>query len=391
MIKKIVIDKANRLYQLPPNIFSFRDDKSKAGLTKKIKTVDIGSFAWPVPFTREKLDSTSFASASRESIEELKGLLAEWFYNRDKIKLNSKKEIFIGSGISGLLFELMTAFVDPGDVVFVPELSIPLYKKAITTAGGESIHYEINHKHNWQPNFERVSSRLGRVSRMLILNNPHNPTGTTISEKELEQLIWTAAKENILIINDAAYQSISGQHIPSLIGIPQAKKVGVELYSFAYNFGLPPLPFGFAVGNREIINGLKQVERLTTDYIPLYFIKLAIDAIRQYPNEQLLSVRKLFKKNALLLQPVLDLLELDQSGFDTIPFLWAKIERRKNAVNQASQLYRRSRVLVAPGSAFGDTGEGFLRFSLTADPETYQQAHERIKKKLRLLRPKEES
>ncbi|MFQ5453193.1 MAG: pyridoxal phosphate-dependent aminotransferase [Candidatus Zixiibacteriota bacterium] len=387
IVKKVVIDKANRIYQFPPDVLSFSKEKSKRTLLKRTEFVDLARFHWPIQLDKENLPSEiGFHPAGKKRINQLKEALGEWFYAHHKVKINSLKEIFIGGKISQIIFNIALAFIDNGDLVFVPELGIPLYKKVITACGGEAVSYSVTYKNHWLPDFERINTKLGRVARLLFLNSPHNPTGVVLNEKELENLIWLASKENIVIVNDAAYQSISGRTPSSLMGINGGKKVGIEVYSFAYQFGLPAFPFGFVIGNKDIINGLEQSSQLLSTTVPDYYIDLALKAIRHFPNQSLLNLRKQLIQSSAEANRLLELLSMEKSGHDTIPFIWAKIERRQQARTKAHLLYRRNRILTAPGTGFGDSGEGFLRFSLTASPDAYKSAYSLIKKKLRMVK-----
>ncbi|UCG62933.1 MAG: pyridoxal phosphate-dependent aminotransferase [Candidatus Zixiibacteriota bacterium] len=391
IIKKAVIDKANRLYQLPPDIFSFTRERTRPMAIKKVDLLDLARFRWPVSMEPDKLPAKSdFEPAGKSELSKLKGTLVEWFSSFAGVKLNDTKEVFIGGGISSLIFATTLAFIDNGDIVFVPELAVPLYKKATTACGGEPVHYSVSFKDDWRPKFDRISTRLGRVARLLFLNSPHNPTGVSLDEKEMEDLIWMAARENIVIINDAAYRSVSARPPVSLLSVEGGKKVGVEIYSFAYMFGLPPMPFGFAVGNRDVVSGMEMASSLVPAHIPKYFVDLALTAIRQYPNQQLRTMRQHLERTEAEATRFLGLLSLEKCGYDTVPFVWASISGRKSSRTLASTLYRRSRVLAAPGTAFGDTGEGFLRFSLTAPAADYQAAYDRVKRKINLLKAGEQ-
>ncbi len=392
IIKRSVIDKANRLYQLPPDIFSFTREKARPAGLKKIELLDLARFNWPVQMEDDNIPAgPQFKIAGRQSLLRLKEALADWLSARHGVKLNPAKEIFIGGSISSLILTTAMAFIDNGDIVFVPELGLPLYKKVTTACGGEPVHYSISRKNDWNPNFERITTRLGRVARLLFLNSPHNPTGASLGSKEMEDLVWMASRENIVIINDAAYQSIDPRASTSLLSVTGGKKVGAEVYSFAYLLGLPSLPFGFVVGNRDIISGLESATSLLPTNIPEFHVDMALNAIRQFPGEQLKLTREAMRRSSAEATKLLSLLSMEKSGYDTTPFVWAKLSGRRNARTQAGVLYRRSRILVAPGSAFGDTGEGYLRLSLTAPPEEYQAAQSRLKRKVNLIKSGDKS
>ncbi|MFZ5979673.1 MAG: aminotransferase class I/II-fold pyridoxal phosphate-dependent enzyme [Candidatus Zixiibacteriota bacterium] len=389
--KKIIIDKANRLHQMAPDILSFIQTSTLRPILKKQDLVNLGDLNWPVPFEEfPNPTAKDLAPASLESLNGLKEDLVAWFEKHQHTNLVGAKEIYLGGNIRSLLFLLAVAYIEPGDIAFVPELGIPLYRKVITACGGEPINYSISCRHNWSPGFERISTHLGRVARALIINSPHNPTGFELDEKEMTELAWIAGHENLLLINDAAYQSIPERRPVSLLSVTGGKKVGVEVYSFAYNFGLPPLPFGFIAGNREIINAVKQAATLLPDYIPEYYIRLASRAVRQYPGESLRAVRKALAAANSEAVGLLEEMSLERTDTGTVPFIWGKIQKGdRNSTSAARQFYRRYRILVAPGNAFGDSGQGYFRLSLTAPAGSYQEAAQRLKKKLKLLKKRD--
>jgi len=383
-VKKTVIEKADRLYQLPPDIFSFVRTDRKQPLLRKTPLIDLGRFHWPIEPTSE--GSTVSLSATADSLDRLREGLAEWFQAQHGVRINPQKELFIGAGISTLLYQLSLAFIDSGDIAFVPNAGLPLYRGITSACGGEPIGYPVSAKNGWRPDLDKINSRLGRAGRVLFLNSPHNPSGVELTSGELEEIVWLAGRENLIVINDAAYQSVSGRKIASLLSVTGGKKNGAEVYSFSYLLGLPPGPFGFVVGNREIISSLEQTTRLLPHRVSNEFAEMATAALRQFPGEGLMMVRKRLQQSLAAADQFLEKLSLERVGADAVPFLWARIERRRQSVTAATVLYRRSRVLLAPGQAFGDNGEGFLRLSLTAPADDFRKGCDRIKGKLRLMK-----
>ena len=389
-IKKVIIEKANRLYKLPPDLLSFAQFKRRPTLIKKMPTLDLARFVWPVAMDSSSLTGDDgFQPASEEQLFALKEDLAGWYEAVHGAKLNPKSEIFIGGSISQIMLSLALAFVDNGDIAFVPDLGLPLYRKVVTACGGKTVGYAITHKNDWQPDFERVRTPLGRVARLLFLNSPHNPTGAELSERDFGELVWMAARENIVVINDAAYQSLSGRKVVSLLSAKGARKIGVEVGSFTDLFGLPSLPFGFVAGSREIIAGLANTQSLLPSYLPSFYVELAREAIRQYPNAGLDLVRTAVSKANVGAAKFMEALDITPVGYDSIPFIWARISERGRAGRAARALYRRGRILVVPGNSFGETGQGYLRLSLTSSGATFEAAAERLRKKRSILSAEE--
>jgi len=389
-VKKVIIDKASRLYQMAPDILDFVQPENRYRLLKRPELLDLGSFVWPLAYdTQSPPDADSLRPASSERLNNLKEEIAGWIATCHHVGSITEKEIFVGGSITSLIHALSFAYLDNGDIAFVPGLGIPLYRQAVTACGGEPVSYAVAPGNTWHPSLERVQTRLGRIARLLFVNSPHNPTGAVLGEKEMSDLVWLASRENILIINDAAYQGIAA-HLPtSLLSVPGGKKVGVEVYSIPYQFGLPSVPLGFVVGNREVIRGLKTTSRLMPHHIPDYFVTIALQAIRRFPSETLVNQRNEFRRISAEANRLLERLSLERSGFDTVPFIWARITRRGNSVTAARTLLRRHRILVVPGTGFGETGQGYLRFSLTAGYQRFVDAASRVSKKMKLTKSEE--
>lgn len=380
-IKKVVIDKANRLYQLAPELAASISGSRAGSFLRRTELLDLATFTWPAEISDKSIDASRLVSASKEQIDGLRGEISEWMASRVGVQLNPKKEILVGGSISSLMHTFALAFIDSGDVAFVPELGLPLYRRVISACGGEPVSYSNSGRNGWRPDFGRVSSPLGRVARAVFINTPHNPTGFELNAKDLADLVWIAGRENLMIVNDAAYASISGGEPVSLLSIPGGKKTGVEVCSFSYNLGLPSLPFGFAAGNREIIAGMEEASSLSKPFIPLYWVELAREAIRNYPAQVLVSIRQQIATAQAEAELLISELGYESETRHSVPFLWARIARRSNSQAAATLLSRVRRIQVMPGSAFGETGEGYLRFSLTASADDYAEARTRAKRR----------
>jgi LL-diaminopimelate aminotransferase len=383
LVKKLVIDKANRQHLMPPDILEFTRTEKSSSLLRRADLVDLASFRWPVSGTEDQLTAAeALTPATRDQIALLKQELATWLTARYQTRLSPEKEIFIGGGVPQLMHQLALAYVDAGEVAFVPSLGIPLYRQAVRLANGEPIGYEISSKSDWMPRFDRLKTRLGRVARLLFINSPHNPTGAELSEKAISELAWLAGKENILIVNDATYAGLAPQQPASILSVAGGIHIAVEVHSFSTLLGLPLLPFGFVVGNRNVINGLKPIAKAMTPPVPAFQVELARQAIRQSPGPELRRLRSMIDRTRGEADIVANLLRLEPVGYPGTPYVWAKINRRIVAVDLARQLYRRHRILIAPGPSFGEHGEEHVRLSLLAGPEAFAQAAERLKKRV---------
>jgi len=384
MIKKIVLDKADRIYHFPFDVEEFFPRRAISSGESKEPVIDLGHFRWPNKEIIESSEKVSTSAASPDDLSNLKASIADWLENEYHIEVEPKKEIYVGAGIHRIIFDFCLAFIEYGDIVLCPEPGIPFYRRFVIAAGGVPVSYSISSKTDYKPSFSRLPENLGKSAKVLILNSPHNPTGTMLDDHELADLVRTAAKQNLFIINDAAFCSIAEAKHPLLRNVPGGRKVGLEVFSFPFAFGLGYIPFGFAVGPPEVINGLEIAGKTIGAYIPKCWINPVIEAIKTYPSDGLKEIRKNIGLSRQKAELLIEKMNWKSVGGKSTPFVWAEIPERKGSSAYAAAILRRRRVLTLPGVAMGETGEGFLRLSLTATEKEYAEAMVRFSRKLQL-------
>lgn len=378
MPKKVILDKADRLYHFPLDLEDYFPKRITRKPEKKIPLIDLGHFRWPVKSNGKSFDFSAFYQADNDLLDRLKDSLAEWYRREHNVTLDPRREIYIGQGIRKILCDLCLAFIEDGDIVLCPEPGIPFYKRQVITAGGVPITYQNSAKTNFKPSYKQIATKLGKAAKIIIINNPHNPLGTVLDQADLAEMARIASLENLFVVVDAAYYSLSEEKHNSFIGTRGGKKVGLELYSFPYAFGLPYMPFGFAVGSPEVIHGLKLIQHNTGLYIPAFWIDLALKAVEKYPSESLKEIRKGINASRSEAIHMADKFGWEYHGGSSAPFIWTKNPGRRQSSEYANVLLRRKNILVLPGNAFGELGEGFTRISLSASPENIREATERL-------------
>lgn len=387
LVKKVLIDRADRLYQMPPDVLDFARPLLGKRLLPGSPILDLASLNWPgTPDADESQKPASLNPATPEQIALFKESLADWltqYYSDSRI---APREIFLGNGIRSLVWLTSLAFVDHGDPALVPGLGIPCYRKAVTAAGGTPVPYSLSPKNNWMPDFKKLSARIGQAVRVCFINSPHNPTGAELDEPTLQQLVERASRENMLLVNDACYHGIPSRKPLSIMAVEGGRKVGLELYSFSYLLGLSPIPFGFAVGHRHLIAALEAASQVLPPYIPKGFVDMASQGLRQTSAKSLQTLRQQFASTAAEARQMLETIGIESVSPPTVPFIWARLPERRNSVAFARTMLRRYRILIAPGTGFGEVGQGFVRVSLTAPVDRYTEATERIKSRHILTR-----
>ena len=167
MIKKVIIDKANRLYQMPLDILSFLPSSERKLILRQADLVDLASFNWPISFTPDQAPTLeSLRPATSERLNNLKEEIAGWMAAQHQVKLNTK-EILIGPGISAMVYASSLAYIDHGDLAFVPNLGLPLYRRAVVACGGDAIGYAAADFATSASLANAAASRTARSARSL--------------------------------------------------------------------------------------------------------------------------------------------------------------------------------------------------------------------------------
>ncbi|MFH2036703.1 MAG: pyridoxal phosphate-dependent aminotransferase [Candidatus Zixiibacteriota bacterium] len=380
MIKNIILDKADRLYHLPFDLEDFYPKLTLKTGEKKIKTIDLSHFSWNIKSNTSDFKSP-FDLSDSSDLEILKEAIAEWFKSAYDISVNPRKEIYVGQGINGIICDICVGYIEYGDIALCPEPGLPFYKRLTVLAGGVPVTYPIYSKIDFKPSLGRLDTNLGKAAKILFLNNPNNPIGFNHDETEIEELIHIASKKNIFIVNDAAYAShAEGKFVP-IRSIPGGSKVSLEAFSIPFTFGLPYIPLGFAVGPIDIINTLKNIRKTTKLTLPKIWINETIQAINNFPNSNLTEIQKQISQSRLAAEKFSDKMEWDVIGGKSAPFMWVRIPDRKQSMSYSTALLRRKKILTLPGTAFGETGDGYLRISLTVPPDDFKTAGERMEQK----------
>jgi LL-diaminopimelate aminotransferase len=386
MLKKVVLDKADRLYHFPLDLEDFFPKRIAGTGIKKGRLIDLGHFTWPVAEPTDQVDQESLKQASPDDMMALKESISAWLKKEYTLKFDPKKEIYIGAGIRRIICDICLAYVESDDIVLCPEPGVPFYKRLVITAGGLPVTYKMSDRTAFKPSFKQLSSKLGKAAKILILNNPHNPFGSVLDESDFSELLRIASRENLFVVSDAAYSSLSEEKYIPLMSIRGSRKAGLEVFSIPYVSGLPYHPLGFAIGAPEIIGGLKIIAKSIGGYLPKLWIEQACRALEEFPSPELNKTRKNINQSRVEAKRMADKLKWKYIGDNSSPFLWIRIPGRLQSAEFASDYLRRKNILMLPGKAFGESGEGFIRLALTVPPDDYREAGERMIKVTRFRR-----
>jgi len=379
---------AQRVANLPPYIF--------AGLEKRITQMisegrdvirlDIGSPDQPPsPQIIESLyqsakDPTHHGYAGFFGTPQLRKAIADHTMRRFGVELDPKTQVLPLIGSKEGIFNLAWAYVDPGDVVLIPDPGYPTYTSGARLAGGEIYYVPLEEKRGWLPDLDAIpAEQLGRA-KILWMNYPNNPTTATASLEFFERALAFARKNDVLLIHDNPYAEVcfDGYVAPSLLQVPGAKQYAVEFNSLSKSHNMGGWRVGMATGNPEAIGALS---RLKTN-IDSGIFRAVQDAATEALNgdQEWLSERnEVYAKRRDIVLKALPEAGMSADKPKSTIYVWARIPAGFTSADFANQLLEKAGVSITPGTAFGQHGEGYARISLGQKTERIKEAMERIK------------
>jgi LL-diaminopimelate aminotransferase len=396
MMEKVFAEPAKRLSGLGSAIFSEMDELRKEVENKGIQIINLGIGSpdrAPAPHVIEALTKGvnaefNYGYTLTQGIDELKTAIVNWYYKRFQVKLDPDTEVLSLMGSQDGLAHIYTAFINPGDLALIPDPGYPIYTAGLLLAGGEKYPLALTADNNYLPDLDKLPLEVVRRAKLMFLNYPNNPLAATADLDFFYKIVEFAKEHQIIVCHDNAYSELAydGYRPPSLLQVPGAKEVGVEFHSVSKTYNLAGCRLGFVVGNAQVIRSLSVVKS-NIDYGVFKPVQLAAVAALNGPQDTVVD-------NAAVYQARRDALVdgLASAGWQ-IPkpkasmFLWAPLPKgHHSSMEFAAQLLKATGVLVIPGVAFGEQGEGYVRIALVQDTSLLLEAVSRVHRFLDITR-----
>ena len=392
-------DEFDRIKRLPPYVFA-EVNRLKAELRAKGKDIiDFGmgnpDMATPKHIREKLIETVERPGTGRYStsrgIPGLRAAQVKYYKRRFDVDLDAENEVVVTLGSKEGLANLAQAITSPGDIILSPNPSYPIHPYGFIIAGASLRHLPAMDDGIFNPDL--YLERLERSIRdsvpapvALIVSFPSNPTAQVASIDFYEEVVKIAIKYGTYILSDLAYAEIyyDGNPPPSILQVPRAKEVAVEFTSMSKTYAMAGWRIGFAVGNKKLISALTRIKSYL-DYGAFTPVQVAAAAALNGPQDCVKEIRDIYQKRRDVL-----INSMSRAGWD-IPsppasmFAWAPLPKKfvkEGSLNFAKELMLKADVAIAPGVAFGEYGEGFVRVGLVENEQRIRQAAKNIKKLL---------
>jgi alanine-synthesizing transaminase len=328
-------------------------------------------------------------SASR-GITKLRHAISGWYKRKFDVDIDPETEAIVTIGSKEGISHLMLAIIGPGDSVLVPSPTYPIHTYAVIIANGDVINVPLSSGADFFENLTTAFERAWPRPKAMMINFPHNPTTVTVDLEFFEKVVAFAKEHNIMVVHDLAYAEIEfdGYKTPSIMQVPGAKEVAVELYTLSKSYAMPGWRVGFVVGNKEMVNALQRIKGYL-DYGMFQPIQIASIIALNGPQDCVEEICEIYKSRRDVLCDGLNRIGWPVEKPKATMFVWAEIPdpyKEMGSVEFSKLLLKDAKVAVSPGAGFGDGGDHFVRFGLVENEHRTRQAIRGIRDTLKLLK-----
>ncbi|MFK2826696.1 LL-diaminopimelate aminotransferase [Bacillus sp. B190/17] len=304
---------------------------------------------------------------------------ARYYKRVYNVSLDPQTEFVHAMGSQEGLVHLPLVFADPGDIVLVTDPGYPAYETGLAVAGAEPFYMPLHKENRFLPDLTAIPVETAQKAKLMILNYPGNPAAGEADEAFFKEVIAFAKQYEIAVLHDAAYSEFYFDDTKplSFLAVPGAKEIGIEINSLSKSFSLAGARIAYMAGNKEIIAAITRLKS-NLDYGVFAPIQAAAIAAFDHAEEISRHVRSTFQKRR---DALVD--ELHRIGWNVARpsggmFIWAEIPSGWTSKEFSFHCIEEAGVVMVPGSAFGPSGEGYVRIALVQPEDTLIKAAQQL-------------
>jgi aminotransferase len=288
-------------------------------------------------------------------------------------------EILVSVGASEAIDLTCRSFLNPGDEVLIPSPSYTSYSPMVTLAGGTPVDVKLDMAHGFRLQAADLEKAITPKSKILILNYPHNPTGAIMEKADLEAIKEVVVRHDLLVVSDEIYAELTyGKKHVSFASLPEMKERTIYINGFSKAFAMTGWRLGYLAAPSRFVERLRKAHQYAMLAAPTISQYAALAALEK-GEEETVKMREAYNARRLAILTALKKMGLDcftpEGAFYVFPSI------RKSGLSSdefVSRLFKEEKLLLISGSAFGPTGEGYVRISYAYAMETIKEGMKRI-------------
>jgi len=381
------IEPALRITRLPPYLFGRINALKLAKRQAGVDLIDLGmgNPSDPAPqIVIDKLceaarDPRNHRYSASKGIKNLRNEIAKKYERKWNVQLDPETEVLACIGSKEGFSHLCLAMMGPGDTAIVPDPAFPIHNYAVALAGGNVVSVPLGTDDKFISNVTMVIENMYPKPKLLILNFPHNPTAMTVDEGFYEPVVELAKRFGVAVINDFAYGEtcFDNYKAPSLLSVKGAKDIGVEFITMSKPYNMAGFRIGFVAGNKDMIDYLATIKGYY-DYGIFQAIQIAGIIALRHCEQDMIEQNKKYQSRRDVVYDGLRRIGWEVEKPRASMFVWAKVPKEhlkgKGSIEYAMDLMEHAEVAIAPGRAFGEGGEDYMRIALVENEQRLRQA-----------------
>lgn len=381
----VVMRLAARVQKLESNVFSLMDEAKgrarRSGLTVVDLSLGSSDLAPPEAALAQLKDAvddpTSHGYLLFQGTANFREACARWYFERFGIEMDPETEILplIGSQEGTALIPL--AVLNPGEVALLLDPGYPSHIGGVHLAGGQIYPLALKPERGYLPELEAIPQEVLGQSRLLILSYPHNPTAATATHAFFAHAVDFCRRHGIVLVHDFPYADfvLEGERAPSIFQADTKREVAIEFFSFSKSYHMGGFRIGFAIGNHALITALSQV-KAHINFCPYRGILDAAEVALGTPQDYIDQAMAIFRgRRDCAIAALAEIGWPSPKPLATM-YLWVPLPTawKGNSVDFCVGLAEATGVALSPGSGFGESGEGYVRFALVRDEAVLRES-----------------
>ncbi len=383
------LEESQRLQALPPYLFVEIDRAKRRAIEKGVKVIDfgVGDPDQPTPgfvlraMAKSMKEPRNHHYPLDRGNAQFREAISAWYKKRFGASFHPATEILPLIGSKEGIAHLPLAFVNPGDVVLIPDPGYPPYRSGTLFAGGVPHLMPLKEGDGFLPDLDAIPAEVAAKAKILFVNYPNNPTGAIAPKAFYEKLVRWASERSILVASDLAYSEVYfGKDRPvSIFEVPGAKDTAIEFHSLSKTCNMTGWRVGFAVGRPEVINALLRVKSNVDSGVFTAIQQAAIEGLKQSFTFTK-KTNAMYKKRRDTLVAGLKSLGFPVKANAAAFYVFTRLPKgRTDSTAFCKELLEKTGIVATPGVGFGKAGEGYVRFTLTVPEPEIREALRRMK------------
>ena len=381
------IEPAARITRLPPYLFGKLNALKLQKRQQGADIIDLGmgnpSDAAP-PIVIEKLceaaqDPRNHRYSASKGVMNLRREMAKKYARKWDVELDWETEVLACIGSKEGFSHLCLAMLGPGDTAVVPDPAFPIHNYGVVLAGANVITVPLGNDQKFLDTIAMVCEHLFPKPKLLILNYPHNPTAMTVEEGFFDTVVDLARRFKFAVIHDFAYgeTAFDGYKPPSFLSAKGAKDVGVEFTTLSKPYNMAGFRVGFVAGNRQMIDYLATIKGYY-DYGIFQAIQIAGIIAMRHCEQTIVAQNEKYASRRDVVCEALERIGWQVDKPRASMFVWTRVAEEhlagRGTIDYAMDLMEHAEVAIAPGRAFGENAEGYMRVALVENEQRLRQA-----------------